>query len=79
MYITNTKYTYRSVANPADRLLAVRGNHDGSWGEAVNGVYYLKHIGAGKLYNEIYRRQAQDGQRVFGGDGNLFLCGQRPP
>ena len=63
---------------PADRLLAVRGNHDGSWGEAVNGVYYLKHIGAGKLYNEIYRRQAQDGQRVFGGDGTYFYADSVP-
>lgn len=63
---------------PAERLLAVRGNHDGSWGEAVNGVYYLKHIGAGAVYNEIYREQAQDGQRVFGGDGTYFYADSVP-
>ena len=63
---------------PAERLLAVRGNHDGSWGAASDGVYYLKHIGTSKLYNQIYRRQALDRERVFGGDGTYFYVDSIP-
>lgn len=63
---------------PTEKLLAVRGNHDGSWGAASDGIYYLKHIGTGEIYNQIYRRQALDRQRVFGGDGTYFYADSVP-
>ncbi len=70
----------RSVLSPipSDKLLAVRGNHDGSWGAPVNEVYYLKHIGNRALYNEVYRRQAADWGRVFGKDGTYFYVDSIP-
>lgn len=55
-----------------DRLLVEKGNHDGAWGSPVDGVYYLKNIGGKKIYNHIFRRQALDRNRVFGGDGTYF-------
>jgi len=81
--VQNVYTEYKNIRSilaplPDEKLLAVRGNHDGSWGAAVNEVYYLKHIGAGEVYNEIYRRQAQDGQRVFGGDGTYFYVDSIP-
>lgn len=56
-----------------DELLMMKGNHDGAWGSAVDGVYYLKNIGTKKLYNAIYRKQAKDRTRVFGADGTYFF------
>ena len=81
--VQNVYTEYKNIRSilaplPDEKLLAVRGNHDGSWGAPVNEVYYLKHIGAGEVYNEIYRRQAQDGQRVFGGDGTYFYVDSIP-
>lgn len=57
---------------PAEHLLAVMGNHDGSWGAPENGVYYLKYIGDEALRSEIYRFQASDERRVFGPAGSYF-------
>lgn len=62
----------------SDRFLATIGNHDGSWGTPVNGVYYLKDIGNRALYNEVYRRQATDFKRVFGKDGTYFYVDSLP-
>ena len=55
-----------------DKLLVEKGNHDGAWGEPVDGVYYLKNIGGKKIYNRLFRRQSLDRNRVFGGDGSYF-------
>lgn len=64
----------REVLSPIDRdkFLCVKGNHDGAWGAEVNGVSYLKNIGNKENYNTLYRRQAGDRNRVFGGNGTYF-------
>ena len=64
----------RKILSPVakEKLLTVKGNHDGAWGSAQSGVYYLKNIGTKKIFNEIFRRQAMDRQRVFGADGTYF-------
>ena len=57
-----------------DRLLQVQGNHDGSWGydADLSDPYFCYQMDAKELYNAIFRRQARDGRRVFGGDGSYF-------
>lgn len=57
-----------------DRLLQVQGNHDGSWGYegSLSDPYYCCQMDARELYNAIFRKQASDGRRVFGGDGSYF-------
>ena len=64
----------KDILSPIDKskLVCTKGNHDGAWGEPVNGVYYLKNIGSNKIYNAIFRGQANDGNRVFGGNGTYF-------
>ena len=54
-----------------DKLVYGKGNHDGSYYTA-NGVSYLKNIGCKQIYNVMFRRQALDRTRVFGGDGSYF-------
>ncbi len=68
-YIYEEYQNMDKVLAPIDstKLLAVKGDYDGSWGAT-----YLNSIGADKIYNCIYRRQATDRQRVFGGDGTYF-------
>lgn len=63
-----------SVLSPIDKekLLLEKGNHDGAWMGSVDGVYYLKNIGSKKIYNHIFRKQALDRNRVFGGDGSYY-------
>lgn len=71
----NAEYdALKSILSPIkpDRLAAVAGNHDGSYGSPQNGVYYLKYIGDPALWNHLYRRQALDRARIFGGDGSYF-------
>ena len=55
-----------------DKLLCIKGNHDGAWGVPVDGVYYLDNIGTDKIFNAIYRNQTADRTRVFGNDGTYF-------
>lgn len=55
-----------------NNLLSVMGNHDGSYGAAQSNIYYLKYIGDNELWNEIYRYQALDRNRIFGPDGSYF-------
>lgn len=54
-----------------DKLIYCKGNHDGSYA-TVDGVGYMKNIGNKAIYNAIYRRQALERSRVFGGDGSYF-------
>lgn len=66
-----------NILSPIDseKLIMVKGNHDGSWGSAsVDGttVYYMKNIGTKQIYNALYRKQAEDRHRVFGPDGTYF-------
>lgn len=66
-----------NILSPIDpeKLMMVKGNHDGSWCTAsVNGtnVSYLKNIGTKQIYNALYRKQAEDRHRVFGPDGTYF-------
>ena len=54
-----------------ERLLQIRGNHDDVYGS--NGeTYYVNKIDQAKIWNRIFRAQAQDSRRVFGGDGSYF-------
>ena len=55
-----------------NKLLLEKGNHDGAYGAAVNGVYYLYNIGGKEIFNNLFRRQTLDRTRVFGGDGSYF-------
>ncbi len=57
-----------------NRMLSIIGNHDGSYGmnEAYTDYHYTYQMTATELYNLIYRPQAQDTRRVFGGDGSFF-------
>ena len=57
-----------------DRLLQVQGNHDGSWGmdDALADPYYCYQMDGKELYGAVYRKQAGDSRRVFGGDGSYF-------
>ena len=64
----------REVLSPIERskFLCTKGNHDGAWGASVDGVSYLKNIGNKENYNTLYRRQASEYNRVFGGNGTYF-------
>lgn len=55
-----------------EKILLEKGNHDGAYGASVDGVYYLYNIGGKEVYNNLFRRQALDRTRVFGGDGSYF-------
>lgn len=57
-----------------DRLLQVQGNHDGSWGykEGLSDPYYCYQMDGRELYGALFRSQAEDQRRVFGGDGSYF-------
>ena len=57
-----------------DRLLQVQGNHDGSWGynSTLADPYYCFQMDARELYNAIFRKQAVDMRRIFGGDGSYY-------
>lgn len=57
-----------------DRLLQVQGNHDGSWGykEGLADPYFCYQMDGKELYGAIFRPQAEDQRRVFGGDGSCF-------
>lgn len=58
----------------ADRLLQAQGNHDGSWGymEGLADPYFCYQMDGKELYGAIFRPQAEDLRRVFGGDGSCF-------
>ncbi len=58
----------------ADRLLQVQGNHDGSWGylEGLTDPYFCYQMEGKALYGALFRGQAEDSRRVFGGDGSYF-------
>ena len=58
----------------ADRLLQVQGNHDGSWGykSGLEDPYFCYQMDGKELYGAIFRPQAEDRRRVFGGDGSYF-------
>ncbi len=60
-----------------EKLVCTAGNHDGAWGAAEDGVYYLKNMGTRALYNHIFRAQAMDGRREFGPEGNYFYLDYR--
>lgn len=65
----------REILAPVDdaRLVYTKGNHDGAWGGAVDGVYYLNNIGGDKVYDAIFRPQATgDRNRAFGRGGSYF-------
>ncbi len=55
-------------------LLQVQGNHDGSWGydSSLEDPYFCCQMEQKALYNTIFRPQARDRNRVFGGDGSCF-------
>lgn len=55
-----------------EEFLAVRGNHDGAWGDSQLNEKWLKSVGNKELFNSIYRRQSLDRNRVFGKDGTYF-------
>lgn len=42
-----------------ERLLSEQGNHDGSWGAALNGVSYPYNFTTGELYERIFRKTAE--------------------
>lgn len=50
-----------------DRLLQTLGGHDCFWG-----TDFAEKLDANTLYGAVYRRQAEDHRRVFGGDGSCF-------
>ena len=57
-----------------ERLLQAQGNHDGSWGYdgSLSDPYFCSQMDAKELYNAVFRKQAEDGRRVFGGDGSYY-------
>lgn len=57
-----------------DRLLQIQGNHDGSWGykSGLADPYFCYQMDGKELYGAIFRPQAEDRRRVFGGDGSCF-------
>lgn len=63
----------REMLSPigSDRLIQTVGNHDGNWGTA-NGVSYAYNFSPEKLYNRIFRPQANNYDRVFSDDGSYF-------
>lgn len=54
-----------------DRLLRIKGNHDDVYGYHGETAYVNK-VAPAKIYNRIFRSQAEDFRRVFGGDGSYF-------
>ena len=51
----------------ADRLLQAVGANDGNWG-----TDFACQLDANTLYGQIFRKQAKDTRRVFGGDGSYY-------
>lgn len=60
-----------------ERLMQIRGNHDDVYGSSGS-VYYVNKIDQAKIWNRIFRAQAQDFRRVFGGDGSYFYIDNEP-
>jgi hypothetical protein len=61
----------------ADRLMLVKGNHDDVYGQAGD-VSYVNKVAPEKVWNKLYRPQARDLRRVFGGDGTFFYLDNVP-
>lgn len=65
----------------ADRLMQIRGNHDDVYGSHTAGgttTYYVNKVAPAKIWNRIFRQQAGDFRRVFGGDGTFFYLDNVP-
>ena len=59
-----------------DRLLQIKGNHDDVYGSyTVNGntTYYVNKVSANKVWNKMFRKQATNFNRVFGGNGYFYV------
>lgn len=65
-----------------ERLLRVRGNHDAAWGAYSSedtSTAYAFNLAPQKLWQYLFRSQAQDTRRVFSDDGSYFYVDARPP
>lgn len=60
-----------------EKLMQIRGNHDDVYGSSGS-TYYVNKIDQAKIWNRIFRAQAQDFRRVFGGDGSYFYIDNEP-
>ncbi|MBR3952466.1 MAG: metallophosphoesterase, partial [Oscillospiraceae bacterium] len=62
-----------------ENLLYCKGNHDGAWGaKADYGVNYAMIQHPDKLWNRLYRWQAEDFRRVFSEDGSYYYIDNIP-
>lgn len=62
-----------------ENLLYCKGNHDGAWGaKATYGVNYAMIQHPAKLWNRLYRWQAEDFRRVFSKDGSYYYVDNIP-
>ncbi len=64
-----------------DRLMLVSGNHEDVWGShTANGstVSFVNKVAPAKIWNKLYREQAMNFRRVFGGNGTYFYVDNTP-
>lgn len=62
-----------------ENLIYCKGNHDGAWGpSATYGVNYAMIQHPNKLWNRLYRWQAEDFRRVFSDDGSYYFVDNIP-
>ena len=79
--IDNDVYEAFSTFNGVglENLLYCKGNHDGAWGaKATYGVNYAMIQHPNKLWNRLYRWQAEDFRRVFSDDGSYYFVDNIP-
>lgn len=62
----------------ADKILAVKGNHDAWTGSDGGGNNYIKGLPPEKLYRQLFAPQAMDIRRVFGNDGSYYYVDDLP-
>ena len=62
-----------------EKILMNKGNHDGAWGaKATYGVNYAMIQHPKKLWNSLFRWQAEDFRRVFSEDGSYYYVDNIP-
>ncbi len=73
--IDDAKKIYAPIGD--DRLMLVKGNHEDVYGTS-GGVSFVNKIAPEKIWNKLFRPQAKDFRRAFGGDGTYFYLDNSP-
>lgn len=62
---------------PSEKIMLLRGNHD-AWFGTSDGQSYVDGLAPNEIYKYMFKPQAEDTRRVFGGDGSYFYLDDMP-